>query len=135
MVANVQKKWTVEEYLAFERSSEEKHEYIDGEVYPVGHPPKPSTYGTGRRHSLIITNTGSSLGNQLITSTSEVYLCDMRVKVGLIKYCYPDVSIVCGEPRFVDGEFDAIGDGEGVEVHGARVALLGGDGGAVGGIR
>ena len=38
MVANAQKKWTVEEYLAFERSSEEKHEYFDGHVFPVGQP-------------------------------------------------------------------------------------------------
>ena len=108
MVANVQKKWTVEEYLAFERGSEERHEYFDGDVYPVGRPPKPSTHGTGRRHSLIITNIGSSLGNQLINSTCEVYMCDMRVKVGLIKYCYPDVSVVSNEPFFADGEFDIL---------------------------
>ena len=30
----------------------------------------------------------------------------MRIKVSAIKYTYPDVSVVCGEPRFADGEFD-----------------------------
>jgi hypothetical protein len=29
MVANAQKKWTVEEYLAFERASETRHEYFE----------------------------------------------------------------------------------------------------------
>ena len=31
--------YTVEEYLAFERANDERHEYIDGLIYPVGECP------------------------------------------------------------------------------------------------
>jgi Uma2 family endonuclease len=32
----------------------------------------------------------------------------MRIKVNAIKYTYPDVSVVCAEPQFIDGEFDTL---------------------------
>ena len=100
MVANVQKKWTVEEYIAFERSSEEKHEYYAGEIFAMS--------GASREHNIIVMNTGASLNLQLAQRPCEVYPSDMRVKVNAIKYTYPDVSVVCGEPRFADGEFDIL---------------------------
>lgn len=98
MVANAQKKWTVEEYLAFERQSEEKHEYYAGEIFAMS--------GASRRHNLIVTNTVTTLGTQLAQQPCEVYPSDMRIKVSAIKYTYPDVSVVCGEPLFSDNEFD-----------------------------
>lgn len=100
MVANARKKWTVEEYLAFERASEEKHEYFDGDIYAMT--------GASREHNLIVMNTGASLNNQLTSRPCEVYPSDMRVKVNALKYTYPDVTVVCGEPRFADGEFDTL---------------------------
>ncbi len=100
MVANAQKKWTVEEYLAFERASEEKHEYYAGEIFAMS--------GASRRHNLIVMNTGTTLNSQLAQRSFEVYPSDMRVKVNAIKYTYPDVSVVCDEPRFADGEFDTL---------------------------
>ncbi len=98
MVANAQKKWTVEEYLAFERSSEEKHEYYAGEIFAMS--------GASRRHNLIVINTGTTLNSQLAERPCEVYPSDMRVRVNKIKYTYPDVTVVCGEPHFADNEFD-----------------------------
>ena len=100
MVANAQKKWTVEEYLAFEQSSEEKHEYYAGEIFAMS--------GASREHNLIVTNTVVSLGGQLSNKPCEVYPSDMRVKVNAIKYNYPDVSVVCGEPLFAEGKFDTL---------------------------
>ncbi len=100
MVANAQKKWTVEEYLAFERTSEEKHEYYAGEIFDMS--------GASRRHNLIVMNTGTTLNSQLAQRPCEVYPSDMRVKVNKIKYTYPDVTVVCGEPQFEDGEFDTL---------------------------
>jgi Uma2 family endonuclease len=100
MVANARKKWTVEEYLAFDRTSEEKHEYYAGEIFAMT--------GASRRHNLIVMNTGTSLNSQLAQRPCEVYPSDMRVKVSALKYTYPDVSVVCGEPRFIDGEFDTL---------------------------
>ncbi|MBA3870219.1 MAG: Uma2 family endonuclease [Anaerolineae bacterium] len=100
MVANAQKKWTVEEYLAFERSSEEKHEYYAGEIFAMS--------GASREHNLVVMNTGTALNSQLAQRPCEVYPSDMRVKINSIKYTYPDVTVVCGEPRFADDEFDTL---------------------------
>jgi Uma2 family endonuclease len=92
MVANAHKKWTVEEYLAFERQSEERHEYFDGEIFAMS--------GASEQHILITGNTFSSLLVQLRKRPCKVYPIDMRVKVTPIKYTYPDISVVCGEPQF-----------------------------------
>ena len=108
MVANARKKWTVEDYLAFERASEEKHEYADGDVFPVGQPPLSSTRGAGRRHSLILANTLSSLNHQLRDCSCEVYSLDMGISISSGKGVTADVTVVCGEPRFADGEFDTL---------------------------
>lgn len=93
----VRKGMTVAEYLAFERASKVKHEYVDGEVFAM--------VGGTRRHSLIASNVGRILGNLLKTGPCEVYQSDMRVKVEASDlYTYPDVSIACAERRFEDGE-------------------------------
>jgi Uma2 family endonuclease len=92
MVANAQKKWTVEEYLAFERQSEERHEYFDGEIFAMS--------GASEQHILITGNTFSSLLVQLRKRPCKVYPIVMRVKVSPIKYTYPDISVICGEPQF-----------------------------------
>ena len=34
-------RFTVEEYLAFERASEERHEYLDGVIYAMAAAPAP----------------------------------------------------------------------------------------------
>jgi len=100
MVANAQKKWTVEEYIAFERASETHHEYFAGDIFAMS--------GASRRHNLIVTNTVTTLNLQLAQRPCEVYPSDMRIKVNAIKYTYPDVSVVCAEPQFIDGEFDTL---------------------------
>ncbi len=86
--------WTVEEYLALEAESEIKHEYIDGEIYPM-------TGGTGN-HSTIIAYTIAALVNLLSESDCVVRSSDMRVGVDETKYVYPDVSVACGEPVYAD---------------------------------
>jgi Uma2 family endonuclease len=89
------------EYLAFERSSETKHEFIDGFVYAMS--------GASRSHNLITNYTSALLINQLQGQPCEVYPSDMRVKVeatGL--YTYTDISIVCGEVQLAGDEFDTL---------------------------
>ncbi len=46
-----------EEYLAFERASEEKHEYADGEIFAMS--------GGSLAHSLLAMNFGGELRNAL----------------------------------------------------------------------
>lgn len=101
MVANQKKRWTAEEYLAFERASQERHEFLAGEVFLMT--------GASRQHNVISTNTVRVLGNQLRNQPCELYANDMRVKVsstGL--YTYPDVVIACGKPQFEDKEIDTL---------------------------
>lgn len=83
---------TVEEYLAWEETNFEKHEYIDGEVRCVA--------GANRKHNQIAMNTGSSLWQQLEDSNCMVLSSDMRAKVGDTRYVYPDLTVVCDEALF-----------------------------------
>jgi Uma2 family endonuclease len=93
--------WTVEQYLEMERASEEKYEYLDGEIYLMS--------GASRNHNLIMASTLASLYSQLRKRPCFVYPSDMRVKAsdsGL--YAYPDISVVCGEPLLEDDPQDTL---------------------------
>lgn len=92
---------TPEDYLALERQAEIKSEYLDGEMFAM-------TGGT-RRHSLAIGNLVRELSLQLKNRPCEVFPTDLRVHIpatGL--YTYPDVIVVCGEPRFQDEHQDTL---------------------------
>jgi Uma2 family endonuclease len=92
---------TPEEYLALERKAEYKSEYLNGEIFAMT--------GASRRHNLISTNIVRSLGNQLEAKPCELYASDMRIKISAAGlYTYPDVAVVCGEPKFEDGFFDTL---------------------------
>ncbi len=98
--ATVEKIYTPEEYLAFEREAEEKHEFVDGEIVVMA--------GASREHNLIGVNVSSELRFGLKGSKWEVYANDMRVWMRNRRYGYPDVVVVCGEPQFDDEEFDVL---------------------------
>ncbi len=90
-----------EEYLAQERSSEEKYEYYGGEVFAMA--------GASEKHNLIVTNVLSELRSQLKKRPCRVYPSDMRLKIeatGL--YTYPDVMVLCGEREFGDDNLDTL---------------------------
>ena len=90
-----------EEYLAWERKADTKHEYVRGEIIAMS--------GASRVHSLIVTNISGELYIQLKGRMCEVHTNDMRVQTSPeISYFYPDVLVVCGEPRFEDNTFDTL---------------------------
>jgi len=90
-----------QEYLARERRTETKNEYLRGEVFAMS--------GASRKHNLIATNVAAELRQQLRDRECEVYQGDMRVKVSTTGlYTYPDVTVVCGEPEFEDEEVDTL---------------------------
>ena len=94
-------RYTPQQYLAMERRAEFKSEYHDGVIYAMS--------GASREHNLLSMNLGSEINQQLKSSKCEVYSGDMRVLVdatGL--YTYPDIAIVCDQPRFLDGHFDTL---------------------------
>ena len=93
--------FTPQEYLALERKSETRNEYYNGEIFAMS--------GASREHNLIAGNLFRDIGNQLEDRPCESYPNHMRVSIeatGL--YTYPDVSVVCGEPRFQDREVDTL---------------------------
>src|ERR1044071_3578846 len=92
---------TEEEYLRLERAAEFKSEYFDGELFAMA--------GGTRAHSLISANLTGELRAVLKNTKWVTYNADLRIKTeatGL--YTYPDVSIVCGEQRFLDNEQDTL---------------------------
>jgi Uma2 family endonuclease len=92
---------TPEEYLAFERKATTKHEYLNGQIVAMS--------GASFAHNFLTMNTANQLYNQLIGGECQVATSDMRVKVTQIdSYFYPDVVVVCGEPRAEDDTFDTL---------------------------
>ena len=93
--------YTAEDYLKFERiAADVKQEQSNGKVL--------SSMGSSRRHNLIGSNTTIAIGSRLRGHKCEVYVNDMRVKLAPHNYCYPDVIIVNGEPKFEGTELDIL---------------------------
>jgi len=97
---------TPEEYIAFERKALPdteiiRHEYINGELIAMS--------GASRAHNLITGNIFGEIRAQLRGSRCETYMSDMRVSTPPTAfYFYPDVVVVCEEPRFEDDVFDTL---------------------------
>lgn len=92
---------TPEEYLAFERKATTKHEYLNGQIVAMS--------GASFAHNFLTMNVANQLYNQLIGGECQVAASDMRVKATQMgSYFYPDVVVVCGEPRAEDETFDTL---------------------------
>jgi Uma2 family endonuclease len=92
--------YTEAEYLARERRAEYKSEYYRGEIFAMA--------GATREHNLVAVNVASQLREQLRKTKCEVYPSDMRVRLPTGLYTYPDVSVACGEPKFLDAQVDTL---------------------------
>ena len=92
---------TPEEYLKFDRSSEFRHEYVFGEIVAVA--------GGTYQHSAIAANTTRALGNHLSNKPCRVLEANLRVALHRdTLYSYPDATVVCGQPEFVDEKGDTL---------------------------
>ncbi len=93
---------TPAEYLAFERKAPFKNEYLEGQIIAMS--------GASRAHNRITVDITIQLGNQLMARECEVFAGDMRVRPSLESpaYFYPDVVVVCDEPRFEDNTLDTL---------------------------
>jgi len=99
--AATKRRFTPKEYLALERRSETRNEFYNGEIFAMS--------GASREHNLISVNVLRDIGNQLEDRPCEAYTSDMRISIEVTGlYTYPDVSVVCGEPRFLDSEVDTL---------------------------
>lgn len=94
-------KMTPEEYLAFERASDVKHEYVDGEIFAMS--------GGSYEHSLLASNIARELGNALVDRPCDVHGSDMKIRVlASNRFFYSDVSVICGSPIFADEIRDSV---------------------------
>lgn len=101
MIPQEKQKMTPEEYLEFEKDSEFKHEYFDGEVFAM--------VGARKNHNRVSSNTSSILWNQLRSTQCDVFISDMRVKIAEIdKYTYPDIVVACDKVEFIEEELDSL---------------------------
>ena len=101
MSAQPQPRLTPEQYLELDRASEFRHEYYNGRMYLMP--------GGTHPHAIVIANLSGELRNALRPRPCIVTASDVRVRVsreGL--YTYPDIVVVCGTPRYLDGHQDTV---------------------------
>src|SRR5262249_4777803 len=101
--------FTEEEYLAIERSSEERHEYIDGRIFAIA--------GESDEHGVIWLNIGAELRAPLKGKPCRVRDQNTKALSGTEPkpsqnpegfYSYSDVLVVCGERKFHDNYRDVL---------------------------
>lgn len=101
---------TVAEYLRREWEAEERHNYLDGVVFPVDGP--VAMAGESRRHGTVSANLVGELHAQLKGRPCQAFVKDTKVRSGppgprplreaAGMYSYPDVAVVCGDPEYDD---------------------------------
>lgn len=89
------------DYLAFERTSPTKHEYLAGIIHAMA--------GASIAHNIITGNLFASLHSQLRQRPCTVFPSDMRLALPAQQgYVYPDIMVVCGEVTSSDSGQDTI---------------------------
>lgn len=102
-------RYTTDEYLALERASEERHIYLDGDIFAMA--------GESSEHGDISANVFGILYGQLIDSPCRVRTKDTKVRSGPTPmssqstsgfFSYPDVVVICDEPEYSDAHKDVL---------------------------
>lgn len=104
-------RYSVEEYLAMERASDIRHEYLDGYVYAMA--------GESEEHGIITNNLNGLLWQTLKGSSCRTFDKDTKVQSGGVPkkkttsqpkdlFSYPDVLVVCGERKYLDEYKDVL---------------------------
>ena len=103
VLAEPQPLYTVKEYLALERESVERHEYLDGQIYAMA--------GESLEHGDICMNLSRIISTQLLGKPCRALSKDIKVRSGNVLpsrqtmkglFSYPDLVVVCREPQFHD---------------------------------
>src|SRR5947207_10018923 len=80
-------RYTYEEYLRLEEYSNVRHEYLDGQIYPM-------TGGTVEHSAL--SNAVATILIPQIRGRCTTFNSDLRIRTSSDLTTYPDVSVVCG---------------------------------------
>jgi Uma2 family endonuclease len=101
--------YTVDEYLAIDRASDERYVYLDGVIFMMA--------GESPAHADISMNLSGVLYNQLLDSPCRARAKDTKVRSGptpmpgnSVKglFSYPDIVLICGEPEYHDSYRDVV---------------------------
>ena len=80
--------FSAEDYLAWEPTQLDRHEFVDGEVFAMA--------GAEDRHVTVAGNMYIALRQHLSGSPCRTYMSDMRLQVAAANsYFYPDVLVTC----------------------------------------
>jgi Uma2 family endonuclease len=92
---------TEAEYLDYADAQDAKQEYRAGYVYAM--------VGGTVRHNTITANVIRVFGNDLLETDCTVTTADTRVHIAKKNaYRYPDATVFCGEPSYLEGCSDTI---------------------------
>lgn len=101
MAAPIVKYHSEKDYLDFERSSQERHEFYKGEIFAMR--------GASYEHNVIEDNLRGILYNFLKEKSCRSFGSNLRIHIPRNSlYTYPDIMIICGEPKFQDQQFDTV---------------------------
>jgi Uma2 family endonuclease len=90
-------KLTLEEYLQYEDTAQQKHEYFQGEIFAMA--------GASDRHNIISVNMLAEFKNQLKGKPCRPFGSDFRIYIPEnTLFTYPDISIICGKFILKDKE-------------------------------
>jgi Uma2 family endonuclease len=93
--------YTINEYLDLEINSNERHEYIQGEIIKM-------TGGTPN-HNKIALNLASALNFALKKQPFQVFVADQRLWIPDYEiYTYPDIMIIKDDLQFQEGRKDTL---------------------------
>jgi Uma2 family endonuclease len=83
-------KYTLDDYVELEKTSEERLEFWDGNVWSMS--------GASLPHNQVQGNIYFALRSKLQGKACSIFSSDMRIKVPVYSpYRYPDLSALCGE--------------------------------------
>ncbi len=95
------KYYSEKDYLDFERSAQERHEYYRGEIFPMS--------GASFEHNVIEDNLRLVIGNHLKGKSCRSFGSNLRIHIPINSlYTYPDILIICDQPKFQDQHFDTV---------------------------
>lgn len=84
-----------QEYLESEQLSNERHEYVDGQVYLMA--------GASKRHNRIARNLITNMETAAQKKNCEVFFSDIKIRAAKRKtYYYPDVVVGCAQDDDAD---------------------------------
>ena len=96
------RRYTEAEYLEMERTSEQKHSFVNGLIFPMAGANPPHLRIAGNVFFQVYGNLEAKPDYEVFNSDTKIYLPQLRI------YHYPDALVVAGQPEFASEEVGAI---------------------------